>query len=245
MLNIFMISRRKIIQLSGLSVIRAGSSHSNDEHNADDKIIHCFIGESDGPLLVGMLLTEMPDEHRANIGAIRSALSYRRVLRYKSTDHFKVAFGERLIDYFLKQREMRFFGLRTIRFREWPDDVQERHQIYFGIYRHLLERGKLGKTPRVIIRTQDRSKTGRDQFFHEFLQKELGVSEIRRENIKTEDLTQLVEFLTGLMRDERTVGQAHAKLSLATYLRKSLDVPEIDEKVLRDHPKFNVRNLRV
>jgi hypothetical protein len=238
------VSRREVLQFSGVCVIQAAAaSYVRDANGADDKATHCFLGESGWAFLIGMLLTEIPDDHKAKIAAIRSDTSYRRALKYKSTDHFKETYGERLIDYFLQQDEMRFFGSKIENTNDWPDDAQERHQIYFGMYRRLLERGKLGRIARVVVRTQDRSTTGRDQLFHEFLQTKLGIAEIHRERIKTEDLTQLVGFLTGLMRDEGELGGAKTKLARSTYLRKSLKVPEIDEAYLGEHTKYNVRNL--
>jgi hypothetical protein len=76
------------------------------------------------------------------------------------------------------------------------------------------------------------------------METELGISEIRRVRERNADLTQLVGFFTGLMRDGREV-EAEAKKNLFSYVRGKLNVEALDEKHLGDNPKFNVRNLLV
>jgi hypothetical protein len=95
------VTRREVLRFSGAYVIQAAAaSYVPDANDTNDKVTHCFLGESGWAFLIGMLLTEIPEDHKAKIAAIRGETSYRRVLKYKSTDHFKVTYGEMLIDYF-------------------------------------------------------------------------------------------------------------------------------------------------
>lgn len=243
------ITRRQAIQISALSLIQTLIGIIGDANALDAKPMYCYLGESGwgGPhvdFFIGILLTQNPADHKGEIVSIRAFTSFRSVLRYRSTDHFKVAYGKHVIDYFLQQEEMKFFGFRVNFVNDWPDIADERHALYFGMYKKLMIRGKVNRATNSVILTQTRTTTGRDNLFWQFLTTEMGISEIRRVRAKNDDLTQLVGFLTGLTRDERKL-QSEAKMSLFSYLRQSLNVESLDETHLGEHPKFNVRNLVV
>ena len=243
------VTRRQVIQISTLSFIQSLLGVFGYANAVDDRATYCYLGESGwcGPhvdFFIGILLTENPPDHKKEISSIREYTNYRSVLRYRSTDHFKVAYGKRIIKYFLEQGEMKFIGLKVNFVNDWPNIPDERYALYFGMYKKLLLRGKLNRTTGIVIQTQTRTTTGRDEIFWQFLTREMGGPEIRRVRAKNDDLTQLVGFLTGLMRDERKL-KSEAKMSLFSYLRESLDVESLDEAHLGAHPKFNVRNLLV
>src|SRR5215472_14761379 len=127
---------------------------------------------------IGSLLTQNPEDHKRELFSIRANANYRSMLKYRSTDHFKVNYAKHIIDYFLQQNEMRFFGFKINFVSDWPDNVDERYALYFGMYKKLLIRSKSNKATHIVIETQTRTTTGRDEIFWEFLKTELAGAEI-------------------------------------------------------------------
>jgi hypothetical protein len=243
------LTRRQAIQISTLSLIQYLLGGIESVNALDDRPAYCYLGESGwcGPhvdFFIGNLLTKIPEDHKREIFSIRANTNYRSVLRYRSTDHFKVPYAKEIIRYFLEQDEMKFHGFKVKFVSDWPDISDERYALYFGMYKKLLIKSGSNRATRIMVHTQTRTTTGRDEIFWQFLKTELGVPEIRRVRGRNDDLTQLVGFFTGLMRDEREL-ESEAKKSLFSYLRESLNVESLDEMHLGEHPKFNVRNLLV
>src|SRR5215469_18951727 len=114
---------------------------------------------------------------------------------------------------------MRFFGFKINFVSDWPDNVDERYALYFGMYKKLLIRSKSNKATHIVIETQTRTTTGRDEIFWEFLKTELAGAEIHRVRERNNDLTQLVGFFTGLMRDDREL-ESETKKRLFSYVRR-------------------------
>src|SRR5690242_4830445 len=134
------VSRRRVIEVLTLSPIQGLPRLNVDANAADDEATYYYLGESgwSGPhvaLFIGMVLTRNPVDHKKAISAIRQEIKYRSVLRYRSTDHFKVAYGKEVIRYFLTQNEMRFFGFKVKIVDDWPDSADDRHALYFSMYK--------------------------------------------------------------------------------------------------------------
>lgn len=153
-----------------------------------------FLGQSgdprDGRVVLGFLAT--PDEAalREDIAAIRAATRYRRALRSRSTDRLRVAYAKAAVEHLAAQSGIRFLAL-SVDCPEWRVSGPSRDVAVRRVARELLTHAPSGCRLTVV-------DNGAPWNFGR-LAREAGLGGcVRFGRIRSDDLLQIAEFLTGL-----------------------------------------------
>jgi hypothetical protein len=205
---------------------------------------HIFLHQHGGPEIsyfyLGALITENPQEHRDAMNSIRKAAKYDRILTYKSSDKYKYEFCCRLIDYFLRARNIRFLG-GNVDLDQWPDSPRNKDIVYFGVHKKLLEFARLKAESSLQLYTINRGFSRRSRNLFKKLEMELPWTTRAIWAFPTkEPLLQIANFLTGSLKNH---SDDDTKERLMIYLRQALKVDRLTEANLRDNQSFRVRNI--
>lgn len=203
----------------------------------------CFVGQSGEPqsgrVTLGLLMASDETALRAWVGQLRADTSYRRVLRSRSTDKYKVAFAERLIDGLLARQDTRFIAF-DLTVPAWPKTPAERALLVGRIAAPVFAEAPAGVTIHAVD-NDDGTNFGE-------LYSASAPSPQRRiaySKIAQDDLLQIAAFLAGLTAGAPSNSTRSAKAQLRDRLKAQLAVPEIGARSLAAHPVFQIRAVDV
>lgn len=233
-------SRRQFVQLAaGALALSSGATNAQAAPST-----HVFFHQTGSVrksgFYLGALITENPQQHRDAVAAMREATSYRRTLRYKSTDTHKIPFCHRWIDYFVATRGIRFVG-GPVKLEDWPDLSRKKDIVYFAAHKRLLDLAGLPADTSLLIHTLNVGFEARTLALFKSFQSNLPwPATAGKEHPTEEPLLQIADLFTGSLQDG---SDSKTKLKLIGYLRKSLNVERLDETSLRNSSLFRVREI--
>lgn len=203
----------------------------------------CFVGQSGEPqsgrVTLGLLVASDEAALRAWITRLRADTSYRRVLRSRSTDKYKVAFAERLIDGLLARKDTRFVAF-DLTVPAWPKTPAERAALVGRIAVPVFAEAPPGAT---IHAVDNDDGTNFGELYS------ASVSSPPRtmtySKIAQDDLLQVAAFLAGLTTGVQSNPARSAKTQLRDHLKMRLAVPDIGARSLAANPVFQIRAVTV
>lgn len=201
-----------------------------------------FVGQSGEPhsgrFYLGLLVTDDEVALRAAVAAVRQKTSYRRILRSRSTDRFKVAFATALLDELTSRADTRFTAVE-IALATWPASGPERDRLVLTAARELFTDAPPGASVRLVDNNDPTN-------FGELLSRAGATPRVVGFGlIGDDDLLQVASFLTGLANVRGILSSGAAKGRLSAHLKTRLSVGEISARSLSRNPSFRVRSVRL
>jgi hypothetical protein len=199
-----------------------------------------FVGQSGEPhsgrFHLGLLIAGDEAALRATVEAVRQRTSYRRILRSRSTDRFKVAFATALLDELTARADLRFTAVE-IALRGWPAAGAERDRLVLAAARELFADAPTGM-PIKLVDNNDAANFG------ELLSRAGPTARpVSYGLIGNDNLLQVAAFLTSLANGGGIVSAGAAKGRLSAHLKARLSVGEISARALSRDPRFRVRSV--
>lgn len=199
-----------------------------------------FVGQSGEPhsgrFYLGLLATDDEAALRGAVATVRQRTSYRRVLRSRSTDRFKVAFATVLLDELTARRDTRFTAIE-IALPGWPTAGPERDRLVAAAARELFVDAPANASVKLVDNNDPTN-------FGDLLSRAGPTArEVSYGLIGNDDLLQVAAFLTGLANARGIVSAAAAKGRLAAHMKTRLAVGEISTRSLARNPSFQVRSV--
>ncbi|MFH1795086.1 MAG: hypothetical protein ABIK36_16000 [Pseudomonadota bacterium] len=202
-----------------------------------------FLGQSGEPqtgrLVLGLLVADDETALRQAVFDLRTKLSYRRVLRQRSTDRYKLAFARALIDALAERPDTRFAAV-AFDLPPWPKPGAARDRLVREAFAEALAAAPAGAAVS-LVDNGDRAAIG--TLVHA-LPSAQSARVLRFARIGDDDLLQVAALLTGLANPSRARSRS-TKGELVAHLRLSLGVGEISARALSRHPRFSVRSVKV
>jgi len=203
----------------------------------------CFVGQSGEPqsgrVTLGLLVTSDEAALRAWVAQLRADTSYRRVLRSRSTDKYKIAFAGRLIDGLLAHKDTRFVAL-DLTVPAWPNTSAERAALVGRLAATIFAEAPPGAT---IHAVDNDDGTNFGELYSASISSPPRT--IRYSKIAQDDLLQIAAFLAGLATGAPSSSARSAKTQLRDHLKMRLAVPDIGARSLGANPVFQVRSVAV
>jgi len=200
-----------------------------------------FLGQSGEPqtgrLVLGLLVADDEAGLRQAVSGLREKLSYRRVLRQRSTDRYKLAFARALIDALAERSDTRFAAV-AFDLPPWPKRGAARDRLVRAALAEALAAAPAG-APVSLVDNGDRAAIG--TLVHALPSPP---RPLRYARIGDDDLLQVAALLTGLANPSRARSRS-TKGELVVHLRLSLGVGEISARALSRHPRFSVRQAKI
>jgi len=201
-----------------------------------------FVGQSGEPhsgrFYLGLLVSDDEVVLRAAVVAVRQKTSYRRILRSRSTDRFKVAFATALLDELTARADTRFTAVE-IALAKWPAAGPERDRLVLAAARELFADAPPGASVKLVDNNDPAN-------FGELLSRAGAAPRaVGFGLIGNDDLLQVAAFLTGLANARGTVSSGTAKGRLSAHLKMRLSVGEITARSLSRNPSFQVRSVNL
>lgn len=200
-----------------------------------------FLGQSGEPqtgrLVLGLLVADDEAALRQAVSDLRDRLSYRRVLRQRSTDRYKLAFARALIDALASRSDTRFAAV-AFDLPSWPKRGAAHDRLVRAALAEALADAPAGATVS-LVDNGDRAAIG--TLVHALPSPP---RPLRYARIGDDDLLQVAALLTGLANPSRARSRS-TKGELVVHLRLSLGVGEISARALSRHPRFSVRQARI
>jgi len=200
-----------------------------------------FLGQSGEPqtgrLVLGLLVADDEAALRQAVSGLREKLSYRRVLRQRSTDRYKLAFARALIDALAERSDTRFAAV-AFDLPPWPKRGAARDRLVRAALAEALAAAPAG-APVSLVDNGDRAAIG--TLVHALPSPP---RPLRYARIGDDDLLQVAALLTGLANPSRARSRS-TKGELVVHLRLSLGVGEISARALSRHPRFSVRQAKI
>jgi len=199
-----------------------------------------FVGQSGEPhsgrFYLGLLETDDEAALRAAVAAVRQKTSYRRILRSRSTDRFKVAFATALLDALTTRSDTRFTAIE-IALPAWPAAGAERDRLVLAAARELFADAPTG----MAIKLVDNNDAAN---FGDLLSRAGPTArKVGYGLIGNDDLLQVAAFLTGLANARGIASPGAAKGRLAAHLTARLAVGETGKNARARNPSFRVRSV--
>lgn len=229
------------VRLSRRSFMGLGLAAAVAPASAASPIPAAFLGQSGEPrsgrFVIGLLSTTDEAGLRAAVETLRARTSYRRVLRWRSTDRYRLAFARGLIDAVATRPDTRFSAL-DIDLAAWPGRGPARDAIVGRALDELLASAPPGASV-TMTDTGDRGKFGA-----------LVVAAGRGQlvtvgNFASDDLLQAAGFLAGLAASAGAGAPGVARDGLLAHLKARLAVGDIGARAANQNPAFRVRTLRL
>jgi hypothetical protein len=200
-----------------------------------------FVGQSGEPhsgrFYLGLLVTDDEAALRAAVAAVRRDTSYRRVLRSRSTDRFKVAFATALLDALTARTDTRFTALE-IALPAWPPAGPARDSLVVAAARELFADAPANAAIRLVDNNDATN-------FGELLSHAGSTHRVSYGLIGNDDLLQVAAFLTGLANLRGVVSAGAAKGRLSAHLQTRLSVNETSARSLSRNPVFRARSVNL
>lgn len=201
-----------------------------------------FVGQSGEPhsgrFYLGLLVTDDEAALRAAVAELRQRTSYRRVLRSRSTDRFKVVFATALLDMLTARRDTRFSAIEMT-LPAWPVAGPSRDALVLAAARELFAEAP-ASAPIKLVDNNDGANFGELLSRAGPAPRSVGYG-----LIGNDDLLQVAAFLTGLANTHGIVASGAAKGRLSAHLKQRLAVGEISTRALARNPSFRVRSVRL
>lgn len=189
-----------------------------------------FVAESgeykkDSRFIIGMLSVKNSETHEAAFQAFRTTLNYRSKLTYRSTDRYKKALTDLMINYFVQQADMEFVA----KVYDWnnvgaPLSFGKRAKEKIPFYTNLL--GELDATP-AAVKVKSQSPYGPSVFFKQqfFTETQNALTAVNTHN---SNLLQFAGVLTGCVRAATMASTTNStKVGVLNVLKQILNVPTI------------------
>lgn len=226
------VTRRSVLGLGIAAAMLPGLSRAG--------VPAAFLGQSGEPqtgrLMLGLLVTGDEQALRAAVAGLRARLSYRRVLRSRSTDRFKLAFARALLDMLAGRADTRF-AVVSFELPPWPGRGAARDALVRRAVEAALAAAPAG-VPVTLIDNGDGANLGT------LLRALPNERDLRYRKIGDDDLLQIASLMTGLANPPRP-GSRSTKGELVAHLRLSLGVGEISARALSRHPRYSVRSVKL
>ena len=230
------VTRRSVLGLGIAAAALPGASRAAPAAPA------AFLGQSGEPqtgrLVLGLLVADDETALRQAVFDLRTKLSYRRVLRQRSTDRYKLAFARALIDALAQRSDTRFAAV-AFDLPPWPKRGAARDRLVRAALAEVLAAAPAGAAVS-LVDNGDRAAIG--TLVHALPSAPERV--LRFARIGDDDLLQVAALLTGLANPSRARSRS-TKGELVGHLRLSLGVGEISARALSRHPRFSVRSVKV
>ena len=229
------VTRRSVLGLGIAAAALPGFSRAAPAAQA------AFLGQSGEPqtgrLVLGLLVADDEAALRQAVSGLREKLSYRRVLRQRSTDRYKLAFARALIDALAERSDTRFAAV-AFDLPPWPKRGAARDRLVRAALAEALAAAPAG-APVSLVDNGDRAAIG--TLVHALPSPP---RPLRYARIGDDDLLQVAALLTGLANPSRARSRS-TKGELVVHLRLSLGVGEISARALSRHPRFSVRQAKI
>ncbi len=252
------LDRRHLIGTTTAVIATLASNHMAEALQGARQSLHCVVVENntlnnDG-YSVSMLAFRDLDKHLSKLSDIRKKISYRRHLKFSSTDRRKIPYAEMAIAYFVATPDLKGHIVRVDKFTNWHGHTAAaRREIYFGIYRRLFDSIQHQTRSETSVHLWQRSPNGiRDQQLIDVIKEKLGprssVSAGGRQLEGDTDDIELLRFASLLFgtiaRDLEDKGGhkrvSTTKLKIRNTLRAALRVPNLSHELLVSSGKFGV-----
>lgn len=214
--------------------------------NNQGKHYNLYIDESGNigikePFVIGALLIDSSYNYR-KITLLRTTTKFKLVLRYKSSNKFKLNFAIPLISEFFHEHKMSYSALifPTSLNQTWESEKKIRSVIYHHNYNSLIKQ-LVKRNVHINLYLEKRSTTAEDLYLKLFLEKKFENIKIFFIKKKNNDLLQLTDVLTGSIYGDIRNTKDKTKQKIIHTLKTYLKVKNLYFNSTSLQNKFNVK----